>query len=184
MSEDRFLSLGDVAARLNVSEQTIRRWVKSGRLKAYKPGLEWRIAPEDLDEFLEMRSSPKPQASPSPEPSLNDELDEERRSTAFIKVLRAYFWDLRLRWKEQGDKPSPGQIRDALDLLQRLTDHGALEGSLTPREHSELQLLLNAADKLRPIAEELAAEGGTTPSRQMVDEVFGELDKQLEKVNR
>jgi transcriptional regulator with XRE-family HTH domain len=127
---------------------------------------------------------PKESAPPSLEPSFNDVLNDERRSTAFIKALRAYFWDLRLRWKEQGDKPSPGQIRDALDLLQRLTNHGAFEGSFTPREHSELQLLLNAADKLRPIAEELAAKGGTTPSRQMVDEVFEELDKQLEKAIR
>jgi transcriptional regulator with XRE-family HTH domain len=180
---EKGLSQARLAARAELDPSTVNQ-IERGAREA-SPATLRKLA-DALDVSLAdlLEESPKVSAPPSPEPSLNNELDEERRSTAFIKVLRAYFWDLRLRWKEQGDKPSPGQIRDALDLLQRLTDHGALEGSFTPREHSELQLLLNAADKLRPIAEELAAEGGTTPSRQMVDEVFGELDKQLEKVNR
>jgi excisionase family DNA binding protein len=112
MSEERFLSLGDVAARLNVSEQTIRRWVKSGRLKAYKPGLEWRIAPEDLDEFLEARSSPKPQASPSLEPTFNDVLGEERRSE-ILGSLRPLFEPAELN--EAG-------VATLLQLNEELTD--------------------------------------------------------------
>jgi excisionase family DNA binding protein len=42
--------------------QTVRRWIKSGKLKAYKPGREYRILSSDLDEFLEARSSPKARA--------------------------------------------------------------------------------------------------------------------------
>jgi|SRR5829696_2645753 len=53
--EQRFLSLEDVAERLQVSDQTIRRWVKAGTLPAYKPGLEYRIKDSDLEAFLEER---------------------------------------------------------------------------------------------------------------------------------
>jgi excisionase family DNA binding protein len=53
------LSRQEVAERLHVSDQTVRRWIKSGKLAAYKPGLEWRIHPSDLEAFLEERSFPK-----------------------------------------------------------------------------------------------------------------------------
>jgi excisionase family DNA binding protein len=62
-SEERLLSLEDVAGRLQVSDQSVRRWIKAGKLAAYKPGLEWRISPSDLEDFLETRSYPKVQAS-------------------------------------------------------------------------------------------------------------------------
>jgi excisionase family DNA binding protein len=61
-ADERLLSLEDVAARLQVSDQSVRRWIKAGKLAAYKPGLEWRIKPSDLEEFLENRSYPKVQA--------------------------------------------------------------------------------------------------------------------------
>ena len=68
-SEERLLSLEDVADRLQVSDQSVRRWIKAGKLAAYKPGLEWRISPSDLEDFLEIRSYPKVQAPlPSDDP--------------------------------------------------------------------------------------------------------------------
>ncbi len=55
LAAERFLSLEDVAERLQVSDRTVRRWVKEGKLAAYKPGREWRIRPGDLEDFLESR---------------------------------------------------------------------------------------------------------------------------------
>ncbi len=52
---ERFFTVDEVAARLQVSDQTIRRWVKSGKLAAFKPGKELRIRPRDLERFLEAR---------------------------------------------------------------------------------------------------------------------------------
>jgi excisionase family DNA binding protein len=79
-SDEQFLSLEDVAARLQVSDQTVRRWIKSGKLTAYKPGLEYRVRETDLEEFLRAREvRPKaPRRSPF-EPSLLNGLEEERR---------------------------------------------------------------------------------------------------------
>lgn len=54
-AEERLFSLEEVAERLGVSERTVRRWIKAGDLPAYKPGREYRIKPDDLDEFLEER---------------------------------------------------------------------------------------------------------------------------------
>src|SRR5215207_7939860 len=68
-SEERLLSLEDVADRLQVSDQSVRRWIKAGKLAAYKPGLEWRISPSDLEDFLQTHSSPKVQP---PLPSANE----------------------------------------------------------------------------------------------------------------
>lgn len=53
--EDRFEGVEEVAERLLVDPQTVRRWIKSGKLKAYKPGREFRIKSTDLEEFLETR---------------------------------------------------------------------------------------------------------------------------------
>ncbi len=75
--DDRLLSTEEVAEKLQVDEQTVRRWIKSGKLKAFKPGREWRISPTALEALLEAYSSPKAAAPPSPEPERGPE--EERR---------------------------------------------------------------------------------------------------------
>ena len=51
--EERQLSLSEVARVMGFSERTIRRWVKSGKLKAYKPGRDYRISEAALREFIE-----------------------------------------------------------------------------------------------------------------------------------
>lgn len=80
-SEEQFLSLEVVAGRLQVSDQTVRRWVKAGKLAAYKPGLEYRIKGGDLEEFLKTREvHPKVLRRSPSEPSFNDVLADERRA--------------------------------------------------------------------------------------------------------
>ncbi len=65
--EGRFEGVEEIAERLLVDPQTVRRWIKSGKLKAYKPGREYRIKSTDLEEFLETREvDPKAPAPPPP----------------------------------------------------------------------------------------------------------------------
>ena len=52
---EKFFTVEELAERLQVSDQTVRRWVKSGKLTAFKPGKELRIRPADLEKFLESR---------------------------------------------------------------------------------------------------------------------------------
>lgn len=52
-NEDRpWLTADEVAAQLNVHRETVRRWIRSGQLKAVKAGRLHRIAPAELTAFL------------------------------------------------------------------------------------------------------------------------------------
>jgi excisionase family DNA binding protein len=44
--------LVEVATRLNVSVETVRRIIKSGALKAAKVGGQLRVREEDLEEYI------------------------------------------------------------------------------------------------------------------------------------
>ena len=48
---DRLLTLKETAKILRVSERTVMRYLKSGKLKASKVG-RWRIKEKDLEKFL------------------------------------------------------------------------------------------------------------------------------------
>jgi excisionase family DNA binding protein len=49
-------TLEQVADRLQVSVQTVRRLIKEGRLKAVRVGVQLRVTQEALDEFLKQTS--------------------------------------------------------------------------------------------------------------------------------
>jgi excisionase family DNA binding protein len=78
--EERHVPLSTVAGRLGVSERTVRRWIKAGKLKATRPGRDYRIPESALRELVEEGEvSPKAPASPS-QRSLFNGLEEERRA--------------------------------------------------------------------------------------------------------
>jgi excisionase family DNA binding protein len=50
----RFLTLAEASRRLDVREETLARWIRTGRFPAYKtPGGRYRIAEVDLTLALE-----------------------------------------------------------------------------------------------------------------------------------
>jgi excisionase family DNA binding protein len=51
-TEERYLSPADVAKKLNIIPLTVRRWLKSGKLKGLKVGSLWRVRESDLIIFL------------------------------------------------------------------------------------------------------------------------------------
>ena len=60
--------------------QTVRRWIQSGKLRAFKPGKEYRVREADLEEFLAAREvRPKAPGRSPFEPTFNDVLEDERR---------------------------------------------------------------------------------------------------------
>src|SRR3954468_6949318 len=59
MKTEERMSLQDAADALGISEQTARRWIKSGKLKAYKPGLRYLIPARAIEELLEGAEGPK-----------------------------------------------------------------------------------------------------------------------------
>lgn len=63
-------SVQTIAIAIDVSDETVLRWIHSGDLKAFNISKRstrprWRIAQSDLDTFLETRSN---QTNPDPPP--------------------------------------------------------------------------------------------------------------------
>jgi len=51
--EKEFYKAEDLAEKLDVNIMTIYRYIKAGRLKAYKIGKEYRIDKNEFESFLE-----------------------------------------------------------------------------------------------------------------------------------
>jgi excisionase family DNA binding protein len=133
--EERFLSTEEVAERLQVDEQTVRRWIKSGKLEAFKPGREWRISPAAFEALLESYSSPK----------------AETRFERFLAEAR--------------DKSRDELVRRNIDLADRLKelaeDPAGLPRKLGGQAHPgetgrHLRELAEAADEAHAVAQALA----------------------------
>lgn len=58
MEEQSFLTPQEVSDLLRVSIHTVRRWIKEGKLPAYKVGRAWRISKVDLGEWLNQQRTP------------------------------------------------------------------------------------------------------------------------------
>lgn len=59
-NEPEFLTVEEIANRLRVHEDTVLRWIRAGRLKAYKIGRDYRIEKADYEEFLRQRYTGNP----------------------------------------------------------------------------------------------------------------------------
>lgn len=51
------LTVFDVAKRMNISERTVFRWIKTGKLKSVRVGRVVRVTPDDLNRFVQMHKS-------------------------------------------------------------------------------------------------------------------------------
>jgi len=123
-----YVKLPEVARRLDVSEKTARRMVKSGRLPAVFIGGAYRVSEEDLAGYLESsKVDPgKVKAPPSSEqPDFNGLLEEQRRRAErekLIEVLpgwtRAALENEEFVHRFEAAKGSPERARD-LVIRQR-----------------------------------------------------------------
>ena len=58
MSQERWFTVAENVESLKVHEQTVRRWIREGQLRAYNFGGKtgYRIKEGDLEAFLESRA--------------------------------------------------------------------------------------------------------------------------------
>jgi excisionase family DNA binding protein len=94
--EERHLSLSEAIDVLGISERTGYRWIKSGKLRAYKPGRDYWIPESAIKEVVEeSKVRPKTDRRSPYEPSFNDVLAEERRLEQRIRLLNsaAEMWE-------------------------------------------------------------------------------------------
>ncbi|MCV2869047.1 helix-turn-helix domain-containing protein [Defluviimonas sp. WL0002] len=57
MPRDQYQTVKEVSDRLEVSEATVRGWIKDGTLRAIDIGKGWRIADRDLEDFLQRHAT-------------------------------------------------------------------------------------------------------------------------------
>jgi excisionase family DNA binding protein len=181
--EERYLSLSEAADALDISERTAYRWIKTGKLRAYKPGRDYWIPESALAELVEESEvRPKaPRRSPS-EPSFNDVLEEERRSR-YLNAWRAFVWKLEQRWKEEPPQTSR-DIAVVLDTMQALVDEGAFGQPQdqitatdwrTASEGIELQALFLGLQRLNAIADTVKGDETAQQRRELLQAVPGGL---------
>jgi excisionase family DNA binding protein len=60
VSEQEFLTIEEVAARLRVKPDTVRAWLRQGRLQGVKAGRLWRIRPQAVEAFIRTTQPPSP----------------------------------------------------------------------------------------------------------------------------
>lgn len=53
MAEEQYYSIEEVAKTLKVAYLTVYRWIRSGKLTAYKAGKQYRVKKLDLERFME-----------------------------------------------------------------------------------------------------------------------------------
>jgi excisionase family DNA binding protein len=179
----KFLAPQEVADGLGVDVQTVRRWIHAGRLRAFKPGKEYRIRESDLEEFLQAREVRPKGPAPSPlQPSLNGLLEEERRS-GYLRAWRAFVWKLVGRWEQEPPKTSE-EIVVVLDTMQALVDQGAfgeVPAEITTsdlREASEvieLQALFMGLQRLNAIADTVKGDETAQQRRELLEALPGGL---------
>ena len=57
MADEQLLTPAQVAERLQIHERTVTRWLRGSYLRGFKLGKEWRIAPADLQDFMERHAN-------------------------------------------------------------------------------------------------------------------------------
>jgi excisionase family DNA binding protein len=60
MNEERLLTVREVADRLRASPETVRRWLRHGKLRGFRPGgtkLGYRVTESELQRFLQLLQS-------------------------------------------------------------------------------------------------------------------------------
>jgi excisionase family DNA binding protein len=111
--EERHVPLSTVAGRLGVSERTVRRWIKAGKLKATRPGRDYRIPESALRELIEEGEvSPKESGRSAPEPSLFNGLEDAAQAEALQEALAVLFQGLARRGQaivEQSLREGPSE---------------------------------------------------------------------------
>ena len=53
MTENQLFTPTQIAKRLQVNERTVTQWLRTGHIRGFKIGKEWRISLADFEAFLE-----------------------------------------------------------------------------------------------------------------------------------
>jgi excisionase family DNA binding protein len=69
MNEQRLLTVREVAERIRSSPETVRRWLRQGKLRGFRPGgtkLGYRVPESELQRFIQLSQSDQDKSPPGP----------------------------------------------------------------------------------------------------------------------
>jgi excisionase family DNA binding protein len=75
----KFMTVREVADLAQVSEATVRHWIKAGTLRAIDVGREFRIIPRDFEAFLECHATRAAVPTAADGPATNGVDTQDRR---------------------------------------------------------------------------------------------------------
>jgi excisionase family DNA binding protein len=163
-----YLKIPEVARRLDVSEPTVRRMVKGGKLPSVFIGGAYRVSEKDLEEYLESaKVTPGKAAAPLSQGTLfngpmSAELPglqtvRERRGMSVNELAaRAGLTSSEIAALERGEQlPSPIRVKPLADIL------GCMPGELM-YPHDQYEELLKEAEHPEVIEEDLSRLGPET----------------------
>ena len=55
MQDEPILTVAEVAARLKISQETVRIWLRDGKMRGYRPGgdkIGWRVPASEVERVL------------------------------------------------------------------------------------------------------------------------------------
>jgi excisionase family DNA binding protein len=154
--EKRYLSLSEAAGALGISERTAHRWIKSGKLRSYKPGRDHKIPESAIIEAIEAGEvRPKAHRRSSLEPSLLNGLEDERRLSRFSEAIIAAAgrWGEAMSSLDTTDSKRFGLIDAALSLSDVISERAEAEDweALPNQERLEI---VTTMEKLGEAAEQ------------------------------
>lgn len=128
--EERYLSLAEACEVFGKSERTLYRWIKSGKLKAYKPGRDYEIPESAIQEMRE-----RSEVYPKVQASLWLEERPERRFAWMAGVLERVLdtWERQVREKKNHYQSRTIAVA-ALDVQDTVTFNYKPEWDALPSE--------------------------------------------------
>jgi excisionase family DNA binding protein len=174
--EERHYSLSEVARILGKSERTVRRWIKLGTLRAYKPGRDYLIPESALRELLE--GSEVPKAEP---PLPFNQVAEERGGVE--RQRRSFFADAIIaaadKWISIVEDPSTNDqkrfgIADAANELADYAVEHVDEEVWDALTNAERRELIGVQEKLSEVVEQVCQH---IEGRQAEEEVAERREK-------
>jgi excisionase family DNA binding protein len=146
---DELLTVKEVAARLKLNPQTVRRWIRSGRLRGVRVGARgWRV-----------REMEVPPVAGSLSDLTDEQVEQDRRAIEEALALRREF-------ERKGVRISAAElVREARD---KVTRSKLSAGTLPPPTPAQVEARMRAMDRLRSLRAAFNRPGPTL--QEILDE--------------
>jgi excisionase family DNA binding protein len=167
-----YLKIPEVARRLDVSEKTARRYIRSAELPSAFIGGAYRVSEEDLDAYVRAAAVTPEEATTHPKARAPLPRDGGAGDRS-LRAWRAFLWTLAGDWRETPPQSSR-EIKPLLSVINSLVNEGIFEdANADTAARGELSLLRLALAKLAEIADGVES-----------DEVAAELRASLKLIPR